>query len=231
MSYLYNMEVPKWYKINEISLDKYILHISEIYKHFESIHDDFELEDKKEDIFLKKMMMSQNHWSEEDWYKHEKNRILQRNLEMKIGYFHENIASSIRGFSKIVSSSEKKREKTNESHCDIVNYELNEVFELKNKENTMNSDSKKSVFKKLKEYSSKGMKSYLVFINKWTKKNKNDDSIVILSGKEFYNKIAKRDDFYDDLLETITYTFIHYKSMDELLKSINKKSDESSKSD
>ncbi len=208
------MSTPNWYKIKEIDIKKYILYISEIYKHFDICNEDFELENKKEDIFLKTILMNKNNWNEEDWINYEKNRILQKNLEIKIGYFHENIASSIKNYSKII---QKERTKNNKiPHCDIINHELNEIFEIKNKENTLNSDSRRSVFEKLKSYSSQNIKSYLVYINKWSKKSKNNDKVVILSGKEFYNKIANRNTFYDDLLDTITYTFLHFKSIDDL---------------
>jgi hypothetical protein len=205
--------IPEWYKIPEISFEKYISYVLEIYKNFEDVNKDFILESNKEDIFLKKIMMSKNNWNDEEWYTYEKNRILQKNLEMKIGYFHENISSSIKGYTKIINETNKDKE----PHCDIINIELNEIFELKNKENTMNSDSKRSVFNKLKMFSLRGMKTYLVYINKWTKKNKIKDNLIILSGKDFYNKISGRDTFYDDFIETVTYTFLHYKNIDELL--------------
>ncbi len=205
--------LPDWYKIYEIEFETYLLHIHEIYKHFEKSEDEYKVESKREDLFLKRIMMSKNNWSEKDWDEYEKSRILQKNLEMKIGYFHENISASIRGYSKIKQGKEEK-----EKHCDIINHDLQEVFELKNKENTMNGDSRRSVFQKLKEYSSRGMKSYLVYINKWSKKSKSKENVIILSGKEFYNKISRRDTFYDDLLDTLTYTFLHYKSIEDIQK-------------
>ena len=210
-SLLLSEVIPNWYKIREVSFTVYIEHILKIYTHFEESNKDYELENKREDIFLKKIMISKNDWNEKDWYEYEKNRILQKNLEMKIGYFHENISTSIRGYVKIKQGRNEK-----ESHCDVINYNLQEIFELKNKENTMNSDSRKSVFQKLKDYSSRGMKTYLVYINKWSKKSKNHENVIILSGKDFYNKISGRNNFYEDLLETITYTFVHYKNIHEI---------------
>jgi hypothetical protein len=100
--------IPDWYKIYEVEFETYLLHIREIYKHFEKTEHDYEVESKREDIFLKRIMMSKNNWSQKDWDQYEKSRILQKNLEMKIGYFHENISASIHGYSKIKQGREEK---------------------------------------------------------------------------------------------------------------------------
>lgn len=87
---------------------------------------------------------------------------------------------------------------------DVISSDEQIIVEVKNKYNTMNADSKKSVIDKLSGFIKKGKTSMLCFVNVKNSKNpvlKENQEILVKSGKEMYAMVSKRESFWDDLLK------------------------------
>jgi len=204
--------LPEWYKIPEISPNNFLIAIKPI---FQALKVEIKSRNSKtDDKFMKTIIMSYYNWSQEDWLKHEHLRNLQKVLEMNMGDFHETLAGYFKGYKNVKVG--------HVSGCDVIKEDGTEVWEWKNKENTMNHDAKKSVFKKLNDNASNGKKAYLVFVNAWTKMKK-QDNFEILSGKEAYKMLSGRESFYTDLMDTLQVIFQNYKTFIELQNALTKK--------
>jgi hypothetical protein len=93
------------------------------------------------------------------------------------------------------------------------------MIEVKNRDNTMNSDTAKSVIAKLETLANNGFRAILVFINsdkKTLPRFKASERITVVSGKQMYAHASGRESFYDDLMKTLEYTFQRYRTYDEL---------------
>lgn len=194
-----------WYLIPEIDIVDFISAIKPLYKCLEE--NSYKEDEKSEDKFMKTLLIAKYNWTNEDWINHESVRRKQKVLEMKMGEFHENIMGSFRNYNKLQIG--------NITSCDIEKIDKTELYEIKNKANTMNSDSRKSVYEKLNVIAKNGIKSYLVFINNWTKISQNNN-FTIIDGKSCYHKMSTREDFYDDLMKTLHNVFTKYKSIKDL---------------
>ena len=118
-------------------------------------------------------------------------------ISQKIGIFHQNIMGAFDGWKSIEHG----------KGVDVFSEDGNTVIEVKNKYNTMNHDSKKSVMEKLKKFVSDGKTAILCIIN--VKNNKSPrypeaGDIQIKSGKEMYKILSGRETFLDDLLATFS---------------------------
>jgi len=95
--------------------------------------------------------------SYKDWVEQEKHRQIQKTLQNAVGYFHQNILGSVKGWS-------------NPGHgggYDVENLDKKIIAEIKNKHNTMNSGSATAVYDKMVGFlqkSKKGFTAYLVII-------------------------------------------------------------------
>ena len=97
----------------------------------------------------------------------------------------------------------------------------NELWEVKNRDNTMNSGSGETVVRKLMKVVEEGKKAILVYVTSEKKKLprfKAPESIIIWNGRQAYAHLSGRESFYDDLLMTISDTFARFKTYAELLK-------------
>ena len=199
------MIVPSWYKIPEINFQ----HFRTLLKPMFSILEQSCKHKSSEDPFLTNIW-SNYHQSNfrQDYGKAQ----MIRALSMALGTLHEEIISSFPHWHRI------QRHKTK---SDIIGYKGKYVVEVKNNINTMNSSSKTSVYTNLLYHIQErdGNKAYLVIINNCPNdKETLDNGIIIYSGKYFYHKLSKRSDFFNDLLETITYIFTHYKTFNQLIQ-------------
>ena len=91
------------------------------------------------------------------------------------------------------------------------------IAELKNNENTMNVDSKKSVHEKLVKAIKDGWDAYLVIINGDVKDEILDNGIHQMSGKSFYAKVTGISTFYDDLVATTNWLIANHATYEDLL--------------
>jgi hypothetical protein len=129
----------------------------------------------------------------ENWKKIEIARIRDKQISNKIGEFHQLLLGNINGWIDLGIG--------DESHLDLKNKDGTIFIELKNKENTVNADSKAQVWRKLKEkyeldnnckcyfayIIAKNMKSYS---KNFKYSSNNNDNIKIISGKKVYELIT-----------------------------------------
>ncbi len=199
--------IQDWYKIPEISKSDFVKCCEPIFQVLEEKHKSKSCIDP----FLRAVLDSYI-----DWETSEKIRLKQKVLEMKMGDFHEELLGKFSGWKTLPLG--------HKTGMDVSNEEETIYLECKNKHNTCNSDQLKQIYKKLEEIKKSGKRSILVQINcpegKVKKSTKNPDSEVF-NGKQIYNLVSGREDFFDDLLDTIKYVFQNFKTLLSLKESFN----------
>ena len=113
--------------------------------------------------------------------------------QMKMGELHELIGEFL---SRQKLKKYPKRGKNSKFGLDLVNNTSKEAFELKNKSNTLNSDSAKSVNKKLLKAHKEGYVPYLVQMNcdenKKIPRHQMDSLITLMNDKNVLYKIGAK---------------------------------------
>jgi len=199
--------VSSWYKIPEINKDTYLSLIRPLY----DIIEGKKISKSEPDLFAKQGWMNFHNINEEQW-EYENNKIqIQRAWTMAWGYFHQNLMGTFPGW--------ENYKKGHITGCDIGKEDDTCVAEIKNNINTMNSDSKKSVMKKLKKQKDLGKRSILVIIN-GNIKSSVKDGIETMSGKQFYEELSGRLSFMDDILSTTNESLKLYKTFESLTISL-----------
>ena len=95
-----------------------------------------------------------------------------------------------------------------------------EFMEWKNRDNTMNSSSAKTVIQKLSKLHQEGKKVFLVFVNvskRTIPRFGAPDYINIINGHKAYEYLSGRKSFYQDLLKTLSFTFREFKTYQDLV--------------
>jgi hypothetical protein len=135
---------------------------------------------------------------------------------MSMGIFHQSLIGNIKGWHSYQTG--------HTTGCDIGTIDGTRVGEVKNNINTMNSDSHKSVIKKLKKVKKDKPETelFLIQINS-NKPIKIKNNIKYISGKDFYKDITGQECFFENLLNVINYIFTHYKTYKKLKKQHNRK--------
>lgn len=201
MSYL-----SSWYLIPEVSIAYYITCLEPLYDVLEKRHTSTGSDDK----FLKTILASYSGMTQAQWTAAENNRRYEKALSMKMGDFHEELIGKLPGYTTLPTG--------HPSGVDVMGVEK-EMIEVKNRDNTMNSDTAKSVIAKLETLANNGFRAILVFINsdkKTLPRFKASERITVVSGKQMYAHASGRESFYDDLMKTLEYTFQRYRTYDEL---------------
>lgn len=190
-----------WYKIPEIPFSEFVTSLRGIY---DVLDEKYECT-KDEDVFMKCILKHTR------WKQVLKDRRFQKRLSMKLGRLHEDLPGLFPNYERLKPKHSSK--------CDVRSLDDVEYFEVKNKFNTMNSDSSKQVKLKLLKLYEQGKSPYLVLINCGTRIPKFGfpHTIQVINGKQFYHKLSGRDTFYNDLIDTLSYVFEHYKTYSELL--------------
>ena len=196
-----------WYKIPEIPFKEYINCLKGIYNVLEQTH----VGNHQTDIFLKRSYMAFSEMSEEEWMETQKVITLHRLLSMKFGDVHEELMGKLPAYETLPPGHESK--------CDVRSKDESEYIEVKNNDNTMNSDSSKSVIAKLGNIILQGKRAVLIFVN--SVKNtiprfKASPEIEVMNGQQAYEYMSGRKKFHDDLLETMEYTFKNFKTYKQL---------------
>ena len=200
-----------WYLIPEMNKVKFV----------ECLKGLFEVLEKKNesttfpDVFLKTVLTSYRVLTPEEWKEYETNRMFQKALEAKMGFFHQDLMGKFPGY--------RTFKKGHSTGLDLCNDEKKEYIEVKNKDNTMNSSAGESVVKKLMKICDKGMKAILVQINcpnGRVSRFKAPASVEVWDGKKAYAHLSGRDTFFDDLNKTLEYVFANYKTYNELKASL-----------
>jgi len=197
----------EWYKIPEIPFEAYVSCLAEIYKVLEERPNSI----PQEDIFLKKLYMAFTDKKEDEWKVEQRQVAFHRLLTMNMGYLHQNLMGKLPAYETLP--------RKHESKCDVRSKDETEYIEVKNNDNTMNSDSAKSVVGKLKVMIQKGKNAVLILVNSvssTTPRFGAPPEIEVLNGKRGYAHLSGREDFHDDMLETIEYTFRNFKTYKQL---------------
>lgn len=194
-----------WYKIREISISTFAECCEPIYSILES-------ENKSktfEDPFLKSTMVS--YYSDSfDWELADRSRLKQKTLEMAMGTFHQNIIGKFPGWETLAQGHESGLD--NRSLDDTI------YLECKNRSNTCNSDQFKEVHNKLKKMRERGKRTIFVQVNcpggKVCRTAAPPDAEV-MNGQEIYKMLSGRDEFFNDLIDTLGYVFKTFKTFKE----------------
>jgi hypothetical protein len=193
-----------WYKVPEISLEQFLLHVKPLYDILEG-----KKPSKSEpDPFAHDCYLAYYGQSQEQWEEDQKRWQAARAWSMAIGTFHQNIMGSCNGWVNYG--------KGHTTGCDIGKNDSTCVAEVKNNINTMNSDSRKSVLQKLNKQKDLGKRAMLVIVNAGDMHYHDITGIEWISGRKFYQEITGRKNFIDDLLSTLSECLAKFKTFDEL---------------
>ena len=139
-----------------------------------------------------------------------------KQLSMAWGYFHQYLIGSFPAYETLPNGTD--------TGLDVKSLDGTEYIEVKNKQNTMNSDIGKQVIKKLLEWKDGNPEKYpiLIMINCKGKAPRYGapKEIEVMNGKQGYEHISARKTFYDDLLETLKYIFKNFKTYKQLQESL-----------
>jgi hypothetical protein len=196
-----------WYKIQELHFRDYVECLAPLYK----VLEEHTASTNQTDIFLKRSYLAFTGKTEKDWESEQKQISFHRLLSMKMGDFHEELMGKLPAYETLPQKHSSK--------CDVRSKDETEYIEVKNNDNTMNSDSAKSVIGKLFDMIQKGKHAILILVNSLsptTPRFGAHPEIEVMNGKKGYAHLSGREDFYDDLLETLDYTFKNFKTYRQL---------------
>ena len=179
---------PSWYKIREINPKDFVHCVKGIYSVLDKTHKS----KTNEDPFIKAVIIGHNDMSNEEWEQSEISRLSQKVLEMKMGDFHEELMGKIPG---------------------------KEIYEVKNKDNTTKGSDGKHIIQQLTKLLEKGIHPIYVQINCPNGKVQRfnaPDGVDVWNGRKTYHHMTGREEFFDDLQDTVKHVFLHYKTIQEL---------------
>jgi hypothetical protein len=200
--------IPPWYLLREIPFSAYIKALKPIYDVLEHKHKS----KGDDDIFLKSILSSHAGMAQAAWDAAEQQRRYEKALQMKLGDFHEELMGSFPGYVNLPLG--------HETGCDVMKTDGTEVWEIKNRDNTMNSGSAKTVIDKLIVQKNLGRRAVLVLINcekKTPPRFGAPTSIEVLTGQQAYAQLSGREDFFSDLNKTLAATFSACKEYTQLV--------------
>jgi len=197
------------YRIQEVKVNDFVQCLQPLYGVLEKKN-----KSKSEvDPFMKTILASHGGMTIEQFDLAEKQRLYEKALSMAMGTFHQNLMGKFKDYETLPQG--------HSTGVDVISETRNELWEVKNRDNTMNSGSGETVVRKLMKVVEEGKKAILVYVTSEKKKLprfKAPESITIWNGKQAYAHLSGRESFYDDLLMTIGDTFTRFKTYAELLK-------------
>jgi hypothetical protein len=164
---------------------------------------------------MRTIMAAHSGMTSSAWEAAEAHRRYEKALSMKMGDFHEELAGKFPGYHTL--------ENGDETGCDVQKIDGSEIWEWKNRDNTMNSGSAATVMTKLTKASAKSMKPYLVLVNCEKKKVPRlgaPEPVTVLTGRQAYAQLSGRAEFFDDLNATLDHTFRTYPTYATLLSAL-----------
>ena len=197
----------EWYTIAEIPFDSYVACLKPLYSVLEKKHSS----KSDPDVFLQTILASHSGMTVEQWNAAEAQRLYEKALSMKMGDFHEELMGKFPNYETLPVG--------HATGTDVRKTDDTEFFEVKNRDNTMNSGSADSVIRKLVKLTEEGKMATLVMINSARKtlpRFKAPASVKVMSGKQVYAHLSGRDTFYDDLVKTLGETFKRFPTYAEL---------------
>lgn len=198
---------PSWYKIREIKPIDFVHCVKGIYSVLDKTHKS----KTNEDPFIKAVIIGHNDMSNEDWEQSEISRLSQKVLEMKMGDFHEELMGKIPGYETYKVG--------HVTGCDVGSIDGKEIYEVKNKDNTTKGSDGKHIIQQLTKLLEKGIHPIYVQINCPNGKVQRfnaPDGVDVWNGRKTYHHMTGREEFFDDLQDTVKHVFLHYKTIQEL---------------
>lgn len=196
------------YKIPEVSLQDYVECLKPIYRVLEKKNKSV----SSPDVFLEAILAAHGGMTVDQLNRAEKQRQYEKALSMKMGDFHEELMGKFPGYETLPVG--------HVTGTDFRKLDDSEFFEVKNRHNTLNSDSSKSVIRKLTDVANSGKKSVLVLVNcvknRKIPRFKAPENVHVVNGKAAYTYLSKRETFFDDLRETLSSTFSTYPTFEAL---------------
>ena len=138
------------YRIQEVKVKDYIQCLEPLYAVLEKKN-----KSKSEvDPFMKTILASHGGMTIEQWDAGEKQRLYEKALSMGMGTFHENLMGKFKDYETLPQG--------HSTGVDVISEKHNELWEVKNRDNTMNSGSGETVVRKLMKVVEEGRKAILV---------------------------------------------------------------------
>jgi hypothetical protein len=199
----------EWYKLSHVLLlPNYLIALQNIYVALAIGEKD---NNYIRDPIIKMIYMHKYKITEDEWLQMERKRRFFKNLEAKLGDFHELLAGSFANYETLPNGHWSK--------CDVRKKDHSEYWEFKNRLNTINADSKRAVALKMAELNGKlkahgfpPAAKYLALIHTPiladgtmmvpSPKFLSEDTIT-LNGPATYAHITGDPDFFEKLMVTI----------------------------
>ncbi len=192
-------------------MSKFVDCLKDIYKVLEKKH----VSKTSADPFIESVLKGFNSMSDDQWSMAEKARLAQKALEMKMGDFHEELMGKFAGYETYANG--------HETGCDVGKLDKTELFEVKNRHNTIKGSDGNKLVVKLNNHAEKGILTVLVQVNCPNGKVNRygtRSNVKIWNGQEAYKHFSGRDSFFDDLQKTMEHVFKTYKTYDKLKKTL-----------
>jgi len=208
---------PGEYLIPEIDIREYYYCTQRL---FNLIADDLKEYGNYDDVFARQIFFSQTGADENAWKIFESKRRFDQAFYTRLGDFHEEIAGKLPGYRTLPAK--------HWSGLDVIKEDRSEIYEFKNRANS-STDVLTTVYKKFERILDEDKITHCILVcvnvpEVWTRPNlfkkKQDGTIVvdltlpeykgrvhILSGREAYEHMSGKADFFDRLLMTMSYTF------------------------
>jgi Eco47II restriction endonuclease len=195
-------KMTEWYKIPEIRFADYVECLKGVYAARDApIH---AIKDVR-DPFLKAVVP---YLPDEEIARQRGDKIAQ-----ELGNFHQKLMGKIPGYTDLGRG--------HASGLDLMKTDGTEFWEVKNRHNTMNSGSAKTVLDKLLEQKKKGAQVFLVQVNcpdgKVIRHGFPTD-VNVFNGSRAYAHMAGRESFWNDLIDTMTETFKRFANYSEIVR-------------
>jgi len=181
--------------VSDAWFEKCVKHVCDAFENIGSIVNDEDLQKHGIDPIKMTFDMIKQELSFDEWKKKEKERQDDKSVNNTIGEFHQMLLGGVSGWTDLGIG--------DDSHLDLKKDDNSFFLELKNKENTVNSDSKKEVRKKLDDKArehpdAKCYWAYIVAENgsseeknwKYKHATNKSDNIRRLSGAKIYELIT-----------------------------------------
>jgi hypothetical protein len=197
-----------WYRIPEIPFEAYVRCLKDVYAVLERTNESQTVAD----VFLKTILAAHSKMTDAQWTQAEEQRLYEKNLSMKMGDFHEELMGKFPGYETLPLG--------HVTGTDVRKLDDSEFFEVKNRDNTMNSGAAETVVRKLTKLTEAGKGATLVLVNtekKTIPRYKAPEAVRVLNGRQAYAALSGRESFFDDLVTTLGETFTRFPTYAALL--------------
>lgn len=190
--------LPVEYRIPEIRPRDFIHCVRGIY----DVLDNRNVSKSVDDPFMRAILTRHSKLSEAEWRAAEQCRLKQKALEMKVGYFHEELMGKFIGYETLPNG--------HVSGCDVQKLDGTVIIEVKNRNNTVKGSDGKHIIERLKKLRCAGVKAIFAQVNCESGKVSRygaPPEMDIWDGRQVYAFLSGRASFFDDLQRTLEWAF------------------------